>query len=143
MKQLLTTILMLTGLFVTAQENAGSKQPRDSVIKPIIPKIISKEEAQFPGGVEGWVRYLQKNLKANTPAKRKAPVGRYSVIVNFTIDTDGSVTDVFAENDPGYGTAEEAVRVIKNGPRWIPARQDGVPVIFKHKQSITFQVSKE
>lgn len=143
MKQLFTTILILTSLFASAQENTGSKQPKDSVIKPVIPKATINVEPQFPGGVEGWVKYLQKNLKANIPAKRKAPVGRYSVIVNFTIDTDGSVTDVFAENDPGYGTAEEAIRVIKNGPKWIPARQDSVPVIFKHKQSITFQVSKE
>jgi len=45
-------------------------------------------------------------------------------------------------NDPGYGTAEEAVRVIKNSPSWIPAVQNNKNVNYRQKQNITFQVSK-
>jgi periplasmic protein TonB len=46
-------------------------------------------------------------------------------------------------NDPGFGTAGEAVRVIKKGPAWTPAVQNGRNVIYRQKQSITFQVSEQ
>ena len=48
-----------------------------------------------------------------------------------------------AENDPGYGTAEEAVRVMKLSPNWIPAKQNGKPVLYKNKQTITYSISEE
>ncbi|MEY3507070.1 MAG: hypothetical protein RIR44_302, partial [Bacteroidota bacterium] len=38
---------------------------------------------------------------------------------------------------------EEAVRVIKKGPSWKPAVQNGRNVIYRHRQSITFMVSEE
>jgi protein TonB len=57
------------------------------------------------------------------------------------VDANGNVSDVRADNDPGYGTAEEAVRVIKKGPKWMPAIQNGKNVNYRQKQNITFQVS--
>jgi len=59
------------------------------------------------------------------------------------VDKTGGISEVKAENDPGYGTKDEAVRVIKRGPNWKPAVQNGRNVIYRHKQSITFMVSEE
>jgi protein TonB len=42
------------------------------------------------------------------------------------VSRDGSISDVKAENDPGYGTADEAVRVIKKGPKLTPAELNGI-----------------
>jgi protein TonB len=53
------------------------------------------------------------------------------------------ISDVAAENDPGYGTKDEAIRVIKRGPNWKPAVQNGRNVIYRHKQGITFVVQDE
>jgi len=100
------------------------------------------EAAKFPGGAEGWMAYLTKHLKAKTIAKRKAPPGLYTVVVTFLVDTNGKISEVVADNDPGYGSAEEAVRVIKDGPDWIPAQQLGKKVIFRQKQSISFSISE-
>ena len=99
-----------------------------------------QKQALFPGGAQGWINYLQTHLKADVAARKKAPVGNYTVVVSFLVMKNGKIDEVKAENDPGYGTAEEAVRVIKNGPDWIPAVQNGKPVIYRQKQSITFQV---
>lgn len=65
------------------------------------------------------------------------------MIVTFIVDKDGKVSDVKAENDPGYGTKEEAIRVIKKGPNWIPANQNGKLVVYRHKQAITFRVTEQ
>ena len=77
------------------------------------------------------------------PISNGAPAGRYTVVVSFTVDKTGAISDVVAENDPGYGTKAEAVRVIAKGPNWKPAVQNGSKVIYRHRQSITFLVAEE
>ena len=53
---------------------------------------------------------------------------------------EGTVTKVEALNDPGYGNAEEAVRVLKKSSKWLPATINGELVTSKQKQMITFAV---
>lgn len=99
--------------------------------------------AEFPGGLPAWAKYLERNLNRDLPVENGAPAGKYTVVVSFIVDKNGGISDVVAENDPGYGTKAEAVRVITKGPRWKAAVQNGRNVIYRHKQSITFQVSEE
>ncbi len=99
--------------------------------------------AEFPGGLNGWTKYLQRNLNSSLPVENGAPSGKYTVVVSFIVSKDGSISDVVAENDPGYGTKAEALRVITKGPNWKPAVQNGRNVIYRHKQSITFQVAED
>lgn len=106
---------------------------------PLIPDISAK----FPGGQFAWIKYLQKNLNSDMPAENRAPNGNYTVIVSFNVDERGNLSEIKALNDPGYGTAAEAVRVIKAGPAWAPAVLEGKNVPSKQKQSITFQVAGE
>ncbi len=96
--------------------------------------------ASFKGGEEAWHRYLQRALNSDIPGSNGAPAGPYKVLVSFIVDKDGHISDVKAENDPGYGTKEEAIRVIRKGPDWVPAQQNGRNVIYRHRQAITFLV---
>jgi len=98
-------------------------------------------EAKFPGGQDAWRVFLERNLNPGVAADHRAPNGNYTVTVSFLVDERGNISEVQALNDPGYGTAEESVRVIKRGPKWIPAIQDGKNVRYRQKQNITFQVS--
>ncbi len=82
-------------------------------------------QAKFPGGSDAWIKYLQRNLRSDAPTDNGAPAGNYTVIVSFLVDKTGAISEVKAENDPGYGTATEAVRVIQRGPAWQPAVQNG------------------
>lgn len=100
-------------------------------------------QAKFPGGIEAWNRFLQQNLRSDIPVENGAPPGAYTVVVSFLVDKEGNISEVRAENDPGYGTAQEAVRVIKRGPKWIPAVQNGRNVIYRQRQSITFKVEEQ
>ena len=99
--------------------------------------------AEFPGGTSAWSRYLERNLNRDIPVENGAPPARYTVVVAFTVSKTGAISDVAAENDPGYGTKAEAIRVITKGPSWKPAVQNGRNVIYRHKQAITFVVSEE
>ncbi len=99
-------------------------------------------EARFPGGMSEWNKYLQRNLNNDLPSENGAPPADYAVIVSFVVDRNGVISDVRAENDPGYGTKAEAIRVILKGPKWIPAEQNGRSVVYRQKQKITFRVSE-
>jgi len=99
--------------------------------------------AEFPGGLPAWSKYLERNLNRDLPVENGAPPGKYTVVVSFIVSKTGDISDVTADNDPGYGTKAEAIRVITKGPKWKPAVQNGRNVIYRHKQSITFQVSDE
>jgi len=97
-------------------------------------------EAQFPGGIDAWTKYLQQNLRTEVPVDNGAPEGSYTVVVSFLVDKGGNVSEVQTLNDPGYGTADEAVRVIKKSKQWTPAIQNGRSVIYRQRESITFVV---
>ena len=94
--------------------------------------------AQFPGGADAWRRYLERNLNYPEPAVDNGTQG--NVMVQFVVDREGNISAVEALNDPGDGLAREAVRIIKQGPKWQPAEQNGRRVGYRHVQSITFQL---
>jgi protein TonB len=100
-------------------------------------------EAEFPGGKAAWSKFLERNLNSALPSESGAPAGKYSVIVSFLVDKSGNISDVVAENDPGYKTKEEAIRVLKKGPSWKPAIQNGRQVAYRMRQTITFVVADE
>ena len=100
-------------------------------------------EASFKGGEKEWKRFLERNLEANVPVDNGAPEGTYTVIVQFIVDKEGKISDVRALTSHGHGMEEEAVRVIKKGPDWIPAIQNGRNVKAYRKQPITFVVAAE
>ncbi|OIR13170.1 BlaR1 peptidase M56 [mine drainage metagenome] len=108
-------------------------------------KVFSQTQvpAAFPGGKEAWMKYLAKNLNRALPVKNGAGPGKYAVQLSFIVDANGGISNIKAENDPGFGTTEEAIRMIKNGPAWIPAKQNGINVTSEAKQTITFVISEE
>ena len=94
--------------------------------------------ASFQGGANGWRNYLQNNLQYPKKAQRKSIQG--VVRVQFIVDKAGNISEVAALNDPGGGLAEEAVRIIRTSPKWIPAEQNHKKVIYRHIQIITFSL---
>lgn len=108
-------------------------------------KVFEKVEveAEFPGGLSAWARYLQRNLNNNAPIDNGAPPGSYTVMVQFIVDKQGNISDVKALTSHGYGMEEEAIRAIKRGPKWTPAIQNGRNVNAYRKQPITFVVAEE
>ncbi|MDZ4794022.1 MAG: energy transducer TonB [Bacteroidota bacterium] len=108
-------------------------------------KIFDKVEieAKFPGGDAKWRQYLERNCNAQVATDAGAPEGTYTTVVQFVVDKEGNISDVKAMTNHGYGMEGEAVRVIKKGPNWTPAVQNGRAVKAYRKQPITFQVTGE
>ena len=104
---------------------------------------VYETEAEFPGGSYAWGRYLQKNLNANVPVDHNAKAGTYKVLVRFIVDKDGTIRDAKAETNFGHGMEEEVLRIITNGPKWVPAEQNGRKVIAYRMQPVTFSVDAQ
>lgn len=94
---------------------------------------VSKEEGlgghamekkpEFPGGIQEFYKFIAKNY-VNPSGKGLSG----KVIVSFVIDTSGEVVDINVISDRGFGTGNEAIRVLKKCPKWIPGQQKGKPV---------------
>jgi hypothetical protein len=115
---------------------------KSSIIEEDKNKVFTEVQipAEFPGGQQGWIRYLERTLNRDLPQKNNAPAGKYSVTLSFIVSKDGSISDINSENDPGYGTKAEAIRIIQNGPNWKPAVQNGRNVNYRHQCTIDFIV---
>lgn len=137
MKKIFTLFVM--GMLFTISSYAKSINKLNFVK---INTIADSVPAQFPGGKEAWVEYLNSKLNYNVPITNNAPVGKYPIAFQFIIDKEGKITDIVFDNDPGYGIKEEVLRVLTNKrmPKWTPASINGEPKIYRQKQRLTFSV---
>lgn len=101
-----------------------------------------EKEAYFIGGDKAWMQFISENVNSKVPVKKKAPAGTYTVIIQFIVRTDGSVSDIEPLTNIGYGMEDEVMRVIKKSPQWVPAVQDGKKVNAYRKQPITFRIDE-
>ena len=108
-------------------------------------KIFTKVEIEpdFPGGKTAWQEYLKKNLDAAMPIKEGWKPGTYRIVVQFIVDEKGNISDVKTTDKPTSKTAKQCIDLIKNGPKWLPARQNGKIVKAYKKQPVTFVVSEQ
>lgn len=122
----------------------------ETVIKEIVisdAPVVEKADEIFdavenspnpPGGMEAWNKYLGKNLKYPTQARRMGIEG--TVYVVFVVNTDGTLQDVDVLRGIGGGCDEEAIRVVKNAPKWEPGKQRGRPVRVRMRLPIKFKL---
>jgi N-acetylmuramoyl-L-alanine amidase len=92
-----------------------------------------------------WPQFLQKNLHPfiEQAASKGMKRGTYTTNVKFIVKKDGSVADVQALNDVGYGLSEAAIQTVQTGPKWKPALQNGTPVNSYRTQPITFAIRQQ
>jgi len=128
-------------LFLSAASLLTQAQTLDTVISPNFLRV--EVESEFPGGKDGWKQYLVKNLKSSVPVKNNAPIGVYQVVVRFIVSKEGKISDVAAETNHGYGMEEEVIRILKKGPDWLPAQQNGRKVNAYRRQPVTFVVQQD
>ncbi len=91
---------------------------------------------EFPGGRGALMKYLATNIKYPPYAKEAGIQGR--VFINFVVEKDGSITAVKVLRGIGGGCDEEAIRVVKNMPKWSPGMQRGKPVRVSFNLPVKF-----
>lgn len=100
--------------------------------------VIVEKKAEFPGGQKNLMEYLRENIKYPEKALDKSLEGR--VYVKFTIKKDGSIDEIKVIRSADPILDEEAIRVVKNMPKWIPAQHNGKDVNSTYTLPITFHI---
>ncbi len=93
----------------------------------------------FPGGQDALLRYLVSNIKYPKAAKKAGVQG--TVVVQFVIEKDGAVSHVkTVGKQKSKGLEEEAIRIVKNMPRWHAGIQNGKKVRVEYALPIRFKL---
>lgn len=133
-QKIVTAILIC---FSISAFNAQAQETEDIVFTTV------EKDAEFPGGLKAWAKFLGENINGQTAVDNGAPAGSYTVIIKFIVNRDGSIRDVVAETKLGYRMEAEVIKVISKSPKWIPAVQNGKQVNAYRRQPITFVVEKQ
>jgi TonB family protein len=131
----------------SASPDAQEQEPIDdeeeeSEEEEVFEMFAIEEQASYIGPEKTLNRYIVKNVTYPPLAKEQGIEGR--VIVQFTVNTDGSVSDVkpIGPRKLGYGLEEEAVRVIKStSGDWKPATQRDKKVRMVMRVPFMFKLS--
>jgi TonB family protein len=124
-------------------ENEEEMPPEDPKVNSNAGKVYTyvEEQPKFPGGEAAMYEYLQKNIKYPPLARENGITGR--VYLSFIIGPDGYIRDIRVIRGIGAGCDEEAIRVLKNMPLWIPGKQNGEPVNVKFNMPINFTLKNK
>lgn len=134
LRQLVTLAVVSTAFAFTACESQMTDQDgtRGAEIQSQAPgsQIFAdpEQQASFPGGMQALLEFLDRNV--NYPADYEA-CAQGRVVVSFTIDVDGSIINPRVTRSLDKPLDDEALRVVKLMPKWIPAKEKG-----KSKKSI-------
>jgi uncharacterized protein len=95
---------------------------------------------EYPGGFAEMVNFIKKNLKYPKVAVKKKIQG--TVYVQFTVDKDGSISDVTTLKGISAECDGEAERVVSLMPKWKPGKVDGKGVMVRMVLPINFKAPR-
>lgn len=135
-KQLLFILFVLLTQQLFSQEHKVFTETSNEIFKELEVDSI----ASFKGGRAQMMQFLAKNIRYPDDAIKKNISGR--VLVNFTIEKDGSISDAHVVKNTTNNTNMEleALRVVNSFPKWIPAYKNGQPVRSTYSLPITFKL---
>ena len=100
---------------------------------------VVEQMPSFPGGISGLRTYLNQNIRYPAEAQETCAQGR--VVVSFVVGKDGHISDVTVLRSVDPSLDKEAVRVIRNMPRWTPGKQGGEPVKVRYNVPVSFRLN--
>jgi protein TonB len=118
--------------------------PKDEIIlDPTAKKepfIAVEQMPVYPEGEAAMMRFIAENLVYPDSAIKKNIEG--VVRIKFTVSTTGEIKDpmVLNKNRLGYGCEEAAMAVVMKMPKWIPGKQNGVPVEVYYNLPFRFRL---
>jgi protein TonB len=116
--------------------------PKQAVVvedNTIYSHVSMENPPTYPGGIQKFYDWLGNTIRYPAMASENNIQG--TVYVSFTIEKDGTLTDVKIDGRKlGYGLDEEATRVLKLSKRWNPGMQNSKPVRVKYNIPVKFSM---
>ena len=103
------------------------------------PNVFTRVEIEANTNPKAWAEHIRKCTQLPDSIVKEIPPGTYTVKVQFIVDKHGNIGQVKAKNDPGFGLAKKAERIVSTYEgKWQPANQCGRNVNAYKEQTITF-----
>lgn len=115
-----------------------AKAVEDSIEQVNTVYLIVEQMPSYPGGQGALMKYISDNLQYPSDARESHVEGL--VFVQFTVRKDGSITDAKVIRSVEQSLDEEALRIIRSMPKWIPGKQNGKPVSCKYQVPVEFRL---
>jgi beta-lactamase regulating signal transducer with metallopeptidase domain len=117
---------MRAEMTVSKESQDTVKKKKPAVEDEIINSAFLSEQPQFEGGFAGFFKFQAENYKMPEEAIKNKVNGR--IFLHFVIEKDGSLSTITLRRDLGFGTGEEAIRVLSICPKWKPGMLNGEAV---------------
>ena len=133
MKKLILMLLMAECCLMTAHA-------QKTVVSQTNQKVFDTVEQmpEYPGGMQAMIAFLQTKMKYPEDAAKQKVEGR--VMVQFIVETDGSISDVHVAKQVFPSLDAEAIRVVQAMPKWTPGKEKGNVVRVKYNLPIVFRM---
>ena len=100
-----------------------------------------EKPAEFPGGIEAMMKWLQYNVKYPKEAEKAGEQGK--AVVKFTVNKDGSISNATIIKSVSPSIDKEALRVVTSMPKWKPAENGGKKVACWYTLPVSFRLAPD
>lgn len=102
---------------------------------------VVEDMPKFPGGKEAMYKYFGENITYPAEARKEGIQG--TVYITFVIEVDGRVSKPRLLRGVHEDLDKEAMRVIKEMPKWKPGKQKGKAVRVQYNLPIKFTLDEK
>ena len=120
------------------QESGIAEQPAQEESREQIVFEVVEKMPEFPGGVRNMNHFINSHLRYPVIAQENGTQGQ--VIAQFVIQADGTLSDLKIVKSVDPLLDAEAMRVIKEMPKWQPGKQRGIAVATRVTVPIRFRL---
>ena len=123
-------IALLFSLLVMFFNNLSAQATEDKIVQP-----------EFPGGRKELLKYMEKNMVY--PAEMRSLRMSGEVVVEFYVERSGVISGVSVVKSLSKEFDDEAIRLTRYMPRWVPGTKNGTPVRYKMTMPINFKLGRK
>ena len=102
------------------------------------PVYFAQKQPEFPGGHEALQEFLKEETQYPEEAKEARAQG--TVMVQFIVERDGSISDIQILMSVFPALDQEAIRVCKAMPKWHPGETNNKKVRTYYRMPLTFSL---
>ncbi len=99
---------------------------------------VVEEMPMFPGGDSEMLKFVSRSIRYPVEAQERGVQGR--VVVTFTVNRNGQISDTQVLRGIHPSLDEEAIRVVQLMPAWKPGRQEGKSVAVRYTLPVVFRL---
>ncbi len=141
-------VVVDTDLFISLEDDADmgveimdyvAEVAEETIEETPIPFTLVEEKPMFNGGdANEFTKWVSANIVYPEVARENGISGR--VTLQFTIEADGSLTNIKVLRGLDPSLDEEAIRVVSMSPKWTPGRQRDKAVRVTYNFPVYFQL---